>query len=497
MMNLHVHLDRVYSGDPSLMAMPEVVRLADRRSEQAASPRSPYRSQLWMGIAAALVVGLFLNAWVFLARGFTPGLISESSSYAETIDGVAVLTQAIAVQWDEGAGRGYRTGDALPKGVLRLKQGFAQIEFFSGATVILEGPAEMELLSSDRARFAAGKLRAFVPEPAVGFTIEGPGFDTVDLGTEFAISLDSTGQGEVHVVDGEVSIRQKSGGKIQNLLGGRAIRTTGESGHFEEIASSESTFVGRKEIAEIAEKSSRSAAESWRLRRDRWASDPDVIVYFDFEGQDPWDRRLNSAKEGAPEGAIIGAEWTQGRWPGKGALRFRNVSDRVRLNVPGEFDSVTFVVHVRLDGLFEPLNSLFMADEFGPNEPHWQIRHDGALKFGIHSVGYSEADLVLSPQDMSRWLHLAVVYDRQRMKATHYVDGELVGSTRLEADGPLRIGSAELGNWQTQRLPYPIRRLSGTIDEFLILGRSLSESEIRLLAGGVDPGHRKASRLKH
>src|SRR6059058_2486386 len=84
----------------------------------------------------------------------------------------------------------------------------------------------------------------------------------------------------------------------------------------------------------------------------------------------PWACRfaLNKAKQ-----------WVEGRWPDKHALEFRSVSDRVRLSVPGEFESLTLAAWVRVQGLDRQFNSLFMCDGFKAETLHWLIRKDGVL----------------------------------------------------------------------------------------------------------------------
>src|SRR5947207_7903177 len=44
-------------------------------------------------------------------------------------------------------------------------------------------------------------------------------------------------------------------------------------------------------------------------------------------------------------------QWVEGRWPDKHALEFRSVSDRVRVSVPREFESLTLAPWVRVQGL--------------------------------------------------------------------------------------------------------------------------------------------------
>ena len=65
-------------------------------------------------------------------------------------EGLAILTQAVGVEWT-GGGRPYSVGSVLPEDTLSFDKGIVQIEFFSGAIVILEGPAKFELVDPMRA----------------------------------------------------------------------------------------------------------------------------------------------------------------------------------------------------------------------------------------------------------------------------------------------------------------------------------------------------------
>src|SRR6266496_5492942 len=91
--------------------------------------------------------------------------------------------------------------------------------------------------------------------------------------------------------------------------------------------------------------------EQWRAASSRLDEDPSLLVHFDFEQTDLADWRLHnvsSRKNAAPDATIVGCEWVEGRWPDKHALEFRSVSDRVRLSVPGEFESLTLAAWVRV-----------------------------------------------------------------------------------------------------------------------------------------------------
>jgi hypothetical protein len=84
-----------------------------------------------------------------------------------------------------------RKGSLLTAGRLQLVSGLAQIEFYSGARLILDGPGNVELVSANQAICHAGRLRAQVPPQARGFSITAPKFKVVDLGTEFGLEVAS------------------------------------------------------------------------------------------------------------------------------------------------------------------------------------------------------------------------------------------------------------------------------------------------------------------
>ena len=73
------------------------------------------------------------------------------------------------------------------------------------------------------------------------------------------------------------------------------------------------------------------------------------MLHFDFKNRmsSDWTLRNATTNDSAPDGIIVGCQWTEGRWPGKRALEFRSVSDRVRLDVPGEFEALTLSAPVQ------------------------------------------------------------------------------------------------------------------------------------------------------
>jgi Concanavalin A-like lectin/glucanases superfamily len=190
--------------------------------------------------------------------------------------------------------------------------------------------------------------------------------------------------------------------------------------------------------------------------------------------------------DGSRDGAVVGCLWSPGRWPEKFALEFKRTSDRVRINVPGEFDRLSLAAWVRMEGLNFWLSALMLTDGWDLGEVHWQITADGELLLGVslpdtHDGDGHRSPPVLGPQDLGRWVHLATVYDKQTNLITHYLDGKRVSQGYLRVPTTMRIGPANLGNWN----PYPDflrnsrRSLNGRIDEFAILRRALTDDEVR------------------
>ncbi len=435
----------------------------------------------WLALAATVVILAGMSGWI--AHTLTRRGVTDAEP--TTTGGVAVLSRLIDAAWKPGAAV-HEEGDTLAAGTFELGAGLAQIEFFSGASVIVEGPAELEIIDAWLAECRVGRLRVSVPEPARGFTIGTAEYRAVDLGTEFALAVGADGRSEVHVIEGEVRIDHRGGSTPRTLTTGAGMRASGGGG-YEPVTEGGHGFINRRELLTLARDDSRSRHAAWARSRAGLIDDPGLLAWFDFEGQEPWDRQLvNRSKTGA-DGAIIGGQWTEGRWPGKGALEFKRISDRVRVSVPGEFGALTLAASVRIEGLDRWLSSLLLTDGFDHGEAHWQISDQGELIVGVaggRPHHNSTSPPVIAPDSLGRWLHLAVTMDRDAGVVRHYLDGELVSEHRDLELPPLRIGDAEIGNWQaltTSEKSHPIRSFNGRMDELMVFDRALDAGEIARL----------------
>ena len=400
-----------------------------------------------------------------------------------------MLTRVVDARWAAGMGP-MRVGSALAPGWLRLESGLAQVVFYSGARLVIEGPAELRLVSPSEAVFPSGRLLAEVPQPARGFRLKTDHLDVVDLGTAFGIDA-THGRTEVHVFNGKVELLSDSAAK-QLLTEGQAATVAGNS-QPRLMAASRAAFSAMFEFQQRSLASEAYRYERWQFASAQLNQDPSLLVRLDFENLDGTDWALRNAAanhRSVPEATIVGCQRAEGRWREKQALEFQSVNDRVRLAVPGEFEALTLAAWGCVKGLDRQFNSLFMCDGFEPGTIHWLIRKDGVLGLTVFGPEPGNLQIVASPpvltlDQIGMWLHLAVVIDGKSRQLVHYVNGAPITRRPLELGPPYRLGAAELGNWNSQGDPNPapalIRNLSGALDEFELFSRALSDAEIREL----------------
>lgn len=159
---------------------------------------------------AAMVMALVVTAMYFMA----PPVYRAMTSRERTNDDpapviVAQLTGFHEAVWAEES-LSPQEGAWLQGGQrLALTSGMAEVMFRSGATVLIEGPAQFDLLGSNTGHLAQGRVTAKVPQPAHGFTVETPNARIIDLGTEFGVQV-AQEQSGVQVFEGKVEVAPKS-----------------------------------------------------------------------------------------------------------------------------------------------------------------------------------------------------------------------------------------------------------------------------------------------
>jgi ferric-dicitrate binding protein FerR (iron transport regulator) len=140
---------------------------------------------------------------------------------------LATLVETNGARW-ENSSLPTVPGSPLRAGRLRLESGVARLVFQSGAEVSLEGPAELELQGPNTCFLHAGALTAHVPPQARGFVVETAHARLIDHGTDFGISADAGGRGQVQVLKGEVELRHDRSGETLLLATRESVAITAD-----------------------------------------------------------------------------------------------------------------------------------------------------------------------------------------------------------------------------------------------------------------------------
>lgn len=476
-----------------LMAGGTVVRNSVQHADFKPAPaKVAHRWRNWLAAAAALTLVAIAALYLITARQSDAGKLVAVES-EQHLESVAILTEALNAEWGEGIRPS--AGSELIPGKYTLQKGSVMIDFHSSARVYIEAPSVLQIQSAFCLRLEAGGVRAHVPEQARGFVVSTDRLKVVDLGTEFSVQSNSS-TSTVHVFRGEVQLQKSDGsplpGETQTLSAGKGL-SVDTQGNFQHIDTPPQESEPFDRIQQKFGQHALQQFQAWQTRRAEWSQRADLVAYYDFQKRDDQENQLTDhlASHSGADGAIVGAEWTTGRWAGKTALEFKRPGDRVRVSIAGRMDSLTLAAWIRVDALDNRLQGLLLTDGYVEGRPHWQITSEGSVRFGVrlpdlngklNSSGYG-TPAIFTKDRMGVWTFVTTVYDRTGMSVKHYVDGRRVCEHAMAFDQPLTIGAADIGNWGApfDYKQQPIRNFNGRIDEMMILSSALSEIEVNTL----------------
>jgi hypothetical protein len=441
-------------------------------------------SRLW-AIAAALVAFMGIVAVWFPRSG------QEQATGIERMSpGVAVLSRCIGAEWAEGA-QAYRQGEVLSPGWLKLKSGMVQIAFLSGANVILEGPAELQLVSSVEGFCALGKVYGLVPAQARDFKLRSSVVGVHEPKGSFGLEVHRNGTTEVHALGGGLDVAVGELSERKALVQGSGFRVE-QAGVVASVDIAPDKFLTAQGLEDRFIQGGMQRFALWKAGIQD-APPADLVLHYTFEKASGSELQNNGAsRDGGTNGVIIGSQWAQGRWSEKAALDFKRVSDRVRIQVPGEFDAVTWMGWVRVDALPNALNALVLD---GAANLHWQITGNGCLQLGAPGEGKGRerglSPCIITPELFGQWLHLCSSFDGLNGKVCHYLNGQKVSESAVTKGIRLRVGSADIGNWTPRiaQASHAVRNFNGRIDELLLFSRALKPEEVRRHFEWGDPDY--------
>lgn len=461
-----------------------------RRATPRLSARPSRRAPRW-GIAAAaavlLIAGLFL--WPPAAREV------PTHAQAPSPEPVALIKEAVDAVWKDLRPA---PGSALLPGTLVLESGMAAIEFASGARLLLEGPAELEIVSGMELFCRSGKMRVQVPPPARGFVVGTPKLRVVDTGTAFGLAVNGDGSSSVKVLEGAVELHQDRG--VRDLKQGAAM-VADAAGRLVPAALPDEAFPSEARFRERVHADDRLGVARWQSCADRIAADPATLLAFTFQESSDTSRSVrNHAAKATLEshGSLVGTRWTTGRWPGKRALEFRGRGDRLLFKLGGSSSSATCFAWLRVDSLPNLYHVLLMPDSSRDSALQWILQGSGQTRLALtNGIGDPATPAgwegpvkakAISQLELGRWVFFAATYDSRTGRVVHYRDGQPIGSGLFPGQLPVSFGSYAFGNWPAGSMkpggrPHrdSFRNFSGCLDELAVISRALSPAEISRL----------------
>ena len=430
-------------------------------------------------LAAAACVAL---AFLWPRNWFNP-----SQANAARAEFVARITGEKDARWSPSAGSMAR-GAHLRRGQrIELDAGYAEITFDSGARVVLEGSASLEIASAWDATLRRGKLKADVPPQAVGFRVANRFVDVIDLGTEFTMIADGDRGAEVLVNKGEVEASPRSSGELEPVLlrehEARRFGATGIS-DVEDVARKLLLFTDDLELERY---NPRAGFAHWtfdELSGSARRSGPRPAAQSG-------DLQLLGGSESAPDNSR-----TAGRW--QRALHFDG-QRYANATFPGISGTMarTVAFWVKVSPEAQPADTWMVAwgtelPKLGHRPVHigWNRRpSEGALGALRTDFGGGHAIGTTTLRD-GQWHHIAVIFTpgddlHSLVQVKQYVDGRLESSTIVRGTLSTRAGTGDATLTDTVWLGYRLtgtrqegRRFRGDLDELFIVNRPLQPQEI-------------------
>jgi hypothetical protein len=455
-------------------------RTQSRRFSARHQAKRPASGRFGPYALAALVAASVVVAFVW--RGGDAPAGAPQPPTADTA--VAVLASSESATWE------VQPGTLVPGARLRLTRGLVELDLRGKGRLVLDGPADLELVGAGGAILRAGRLVLSITPAGHGYQVETPEGTFIDLGTRFGVIVGADGTSEAHVMEGSVVARPKDGTTEVVLKQDKAARL--HSGRLEHIPADPGTFYTRLPPHPA------KAADHIHWNLDDGAG---LTARAEVRG-------FPSANAHLTLKAVTGSsppKWIAGHRGS--ALAFDGRGGYAESGFPGIAGTQprTVTCWIRMPRDFTPADGFAIVSWGDPLTPGrgevWQISlnpliSDGPL--GRIRVGTHGGRLV-GTTDLrdDRWHHIAVVMygGAQPDIGTHvmvYVDGRLETISRRTLQTiDTRIVDDGHGVWVGRNVTHqqdnrnsPHGFLRGAVDDLVIAAGALTQDEIRALMDG-------------
>lgn len=481
-------------------------------SRPAGSFRAPRFRPSWFIAAAACVTVLLVGGYLLRRPDRAPrrarsvaGVDRQDPAAGKWLPGtapisspLALVTKLDAAHWDSWPldGPAPAEGSVLAAGSLRLREGRATLSFFSGVTLTIEGPADLDLISVDRVYCRRGRLRARVPREAEGFVVASPGSAVVDLGTEFGLNVEADGKARIMVFEGaaEAALLDAAGSpkRTQLVERSKAFEINSRASRIEETVAEPSAFVAA--LSPTVPSLALAPGYSEAVLRARPKG------YWRFEGLSG--DTFPSAVPGGPALRVHGPVTVADASRGNGCALFRPNNPEQFLTTDGLWElgrtsghAVEFwflpegYCRAMLVGLYPPLEMIpenayryvhTLLVETTAQERQ-SLYKPASVRFLLRwSFNTAAGDNTFS-RDVyvpRRWHHVVAQRDGDRME--FYVNGVLGRSVTLDPDRPARSCYLVVGRrTRDAHDPRDVRSFVGRLDELALYDHPLSAEQVR------------------
>ncbi|EAQ78082.1 LamG-like jellyroll fold domain-containing protein [Blastopirellula marina] len=447
---------------------PEILVVQPGSSRDIANPRLFRRIASWLSIALALIVGVGSVAWML-------GILSNR----EVVGVARVLEQRDAVFASTSLAP--QRSDVLVSGTYSLTQGEMLVRFDRGAVAVMRGPVKFQLKSPAAMKLLQGEVVVTCPSrQSRGFRVSIPHGDVVDLGTEFGVTVDQTGEADVYVFQGEVTAT--SADRSISLLAGKSARVSQSQGVY--LARGEPGQFYRQrdwEMQSLLEKSQGDPG---------FAKDADLLVWLPMDRLHGQTTPVNLAPYRRPPVVVHAAEIETVSDSGAQELTVANSNDSLSMSVPGAFRQLTLAAWVRFgkeQGPDREHRGMIMSDSFQKRGAiHWQ-RKGNDFRLTIAMGKNDDHEIFRAPTgrlEVDRWHHLASVVDLDAKRVTHYRNGAEIASQPISTTfQSVLLDDCTLGAWANGSEPESDNRsLNGDLDDVYVWKRALDADQIRSLA---------------
>ncbi len=438
------------------------------------------------GLAAAACLAVLL----WHGGAGSPHATSDAPPAPDNEETVASLSGGKDCRW---TGAALSSGQELRRGErLELASGVAEVTFDSGAEVVLEGPALLEVSSAWEAVLRRGTLKAVVPAEAVGFRVSHPQVEVVDLGTEFSMVAEETGAAEVFVLKGAVEAKAV---EAADVPGAPVVLHEAQARRFARNGSSEV----RDHDGKLARLRHKVALERFRPAAHylHWSFDEASgrVAHVEVVGgaAGDFDARIEG-DSGALAGAHVAGRWQRALGLSEQVAARSSLEDWAHagprtlafwVKVPADSSFSESGALLTLPGSTTPAHALSLGWNRQPAQgPVGALRLDSGHAFAVAST----------PLRDDQWHHVAVVLKANprhmaKLQVREYIDGRLEMLSGHRGGGR-RDGAAptpEAALWLGRSPERPGEHFRGTLDELFLADRILAPAEVKHLMENNTP----------